>query len=149
MTPGQQQTQPTGLEIAVQWGQLPPEHLRAALKALEPQLAREHAYRMACLKAEMQSEKDRRAHVLRMTGLVAGLAMAVGMLAAAVVLGVNGQPWLAAALSGPSVIVLVKIFVLGHVGADDVKQLMKGSNSQMPAPPQPAPEPTPGSPPFV
>ncbi|MFE6696457.1 hypothetical protein [Streptomyces sp. NPDC057718] len=48
----------TGLEIAQTWGKLPAEHLKVALQALEPQLAREHAVQLA--KEELASERERR-----------------------------------------------------------------------------------------
>jgi len=102
MTPGSDRL-PTGLEIAQQWAQLPPEHLRVALKALEPQLAREHAYRMA---------KERFAHRLLMAGLSMGFGLSLVMLVAAVLVGLQGQSWLAALFSGPSMLTLVGMFVL-------------------------------------
>ncbi|WP_055480983.1 hypothetical protein [Sphaerimonospora mesophila] len=102
----------TGLEIALQWGQLPSEHLQAALKALEPELQREHAFRMARLEAERREAKERRTHQLYICGLVAGFVISVGMLAAAVVLGTNDQPWLASMMTGPSLLALVMMFVL-------------------------------------
>ncbi|MFG1706474.1 hypothetical protein ACFLIM_25095 [Nonomuraea sp. M3C6] len=37
---------PSGFEIGSLWGQIPVEHLQVALKALEPQLKREHEFRM-------------------------------------------------------------------------------------------------------
>ncbi|MEV1168591.1 hypothetical protein [Nonomuraea sp. NPDC049784] len=147
MIPNQEQQPLTGLEIAMRWAELPSEHLSAALKALNPQLAREHAYRMAQLAAETQEKADRRNHRLQMTGLITGLVLAVGMLAGAVVLGVNNQPWLAAAFMGPSLLVLVKIFVLRESAAADVKAVQKAyATAQAPAVP-PAAEP--GAPPLV
>lgn len=100
------------LEAAFQWSSLPPEHLRIALTALEPQLAREHEYRMEQLRLEARAEADRRGHVLYLGGLVAGFTIVVGMLTGAVVVGVSGQPWLAAMLAGPSVLALATLFVL-------------------------------------
>jgi hypothetical protein len=79
------------LEEAFQWSSLPPEHLRIALTALEPQLAREHEYRMEQLRLETQAEADRRGHVLYLVGLVAGFAIVVGMLTGAVVVGSGGR----------------------------------------------------------
>ncbi|GAA3516787.1 MULTISPECIES: hypothetical protein [Streptosporangiaceae] len=51
------------------------------------------------------------------------VAIAIGMLTGAVVVGVNGQLWLAALLTGPSLIALAKIFVLRRSDATDMKQL--------------------------
>ncbi|GGN51638.1 hypothetical protein GCM10012285_41950 [Streptomyces kronopolitis] len=113
--------QPTGLEIAMQWAELPAEHMKIALDALEPQLRREHEMRVLQQKSEhqlalaqvrAQEESAKRAHMLYLGGLIAGFAISVGMLSGAVVVGVNGQPWLAAMLSGPSVLALTTLFVL-------------------------------------
>lgn len=143
MIPDQQQQPLNGLEIAMRWAELPAEHLSTALKALNPQLAREHAYRMAQLASEAQEKADCRRHRLQMTGLITGLVLAVGMLAGAVMLGINDQPWLAAAFMGPSLLVLVKIFVLRETTTADIKAVQKAhANVQPPAA-------APGAPPLV
>ncbi|MBT2234777.1 hypothetical protein [Nonomuraea sp. NEAU-A123] len=147
MIPDQEQRPFTGLEIAMRWAELPPEHLSAALKALNPQLAREHEYRMAELTAEAQEKKDLRNHRLQMTGLITGLVLAVGMLVGAVVLGVNDQPWLAGAFMGPSLLVLVKIFVLRETIAVDIQAVQKAHANAQPTTVPPAAEP--GAPPLV
>ncbi|MER6514727.1 hypothetical protein ABT158_48520 [Nonomuraea sp. NPDC001636] len=115
----------TGLEIALQWSKLPPDHLRSALKGLEPQLAREHEYRMAILQLQDKASRERRAMIKYMVGMVAGLIVALGMLGTAALLGLNDQPWLAAAFSGPGVIALVKIFVLGRSAAADIREMRR------------------------
>ncbi|MGW3352157.1 hypothetical protein ACWDA3_53440 [Nonomuraea rubra] len=120
---------PTGLDIALQWSQLPSEHLQAALAALEPQLVREHEYRMAALTAETQTAKDKRALVKHMAGVAAGFVIALATLTGAVVLGAHDQIWLALALTGPSVFALVKIFVLRRATLDDLKQLRRMHNT--------------------
>lgn len=110
-----------GLEVARAWADVPVEHLEVALKALEPQLLRDHEYRMAQqqidrelkLKAmEAVEIRAKRAHALYLAGLVAGFIITVGMLTGAVIVGSNDQPWLAAMLSGPSVLALATVFVL-------------------------------------
>jgi hypothetical protein len=136
----QQQWQPTGLEIALQWSQLPPEHFQAALKAIEPQLVREHEYRMALLHTETQRLKERRALIRHLTGLGAGFVIAAGMLVGAAILGVKGQPWLAGVLTGPSVFALVKIFVLRQATTDDLKRLRQSQIMPQIATPTPEPE---------
>ncbi|GAA2284933.1 hypothetical protein GCM10010149_33220 [Nonomuraea roseoviolacea subsp. roseoviolacea] len=113
----------SGLEIAAQWAQLPAEHLQVALKALDPQLKREHEYRMAQLDKQEREIAARRTHMLHMTGIVAGFAIAVGMLVAAVLLGMNNQPWLAVLLSGPSILALIKVFVLRSSGSADMEAM--------------------------
>jgi hypothetical protein len=104
--------EPSGFEIASLRGQIPVEHLQAALTALEPQLKREHAYRMRHLDKQELLVAARRKHAIHMAGIVAGFALAVAMLVSAVLLGISGQPWLAALLSGPSILALIQVFVL-------------------------------------
>ncbi|OEJ53491.1 hypothetical protein [Streptomyces agglomeratus] len=117
------QHQHTGLEIAMQWADLPAEHLQVALKALEPQLRREHELRMAeqsairqmeleTLRAQTRDAAARRSHSLRVVGLVAGFLLSAAMLAGAVVVGMEGHVGLASMLSGPSVLALASLFVL-------------------------------------
>lgn len=133
----------TGLEIALQWAKLPPEHLNNALKALEPQLKREHAYRMTLIDADERERVNQRAHELHRWGLIAGFVLAVGMIIGAVVLGVAEQTWLSAALFALTSS-LVALFVLRKPPAD------KG-NKAIPAPPIPqsAPAQDPGGAPLV
>ncbi|MFE3738982.1 hypothetical protein [Streptomyces sp. NPDC059134] len=141
--------QPNGLEIAMQWAELPPEHLRNALAALEPQLAREHEYRMAQDKAlqeanllrlrlQAEEEQNRRTHNLYMVGLIAGFIIALGMLTGAVVVGVNGEPWLAASLSGPSVLALAGLFVLRKSSSTSTGRPDRTADAE----PESLPEPT-------
>lgn len=110
-----------GLEVARAWADIPVDHLEVALKALEPQLTRDHEYRTAQqridreleLKAiEVGESRAKQAHALYLSGLVAGFVITVGMLSGAVIVGSNDQPWLAAMLSGPSVLALATVFVL-------------------------------------
>lgn len=113
-TPARGHSEPDGFDIATRWMTLPPEHLEVAMKSLEPELARRH---------ELQMNRERRAHALSMASLCAGFAISVGCLVAAVFLGLGGQLWLALTLSGPSLLTLAKLFVLGSSDATDVKQL--------------------------
>ncbi|GAA4199775.1 hypothetical protein [Microbispora amethystogenes] len=141
MTPDREQPL-TGLEIALQWGQLPAEHLQAALKALEPELRREHEFRIARLEAERQEAKDRRMHQLYLSGLIAGFVISVSMLGAAVVLGMNNQPWLAAMMAGPSLLTLVTMFVLRRSDTTSMKAAAKAKTNiaSINLPPTQAPE---------
>jgi hypothetical protein len=70
--------------------------------------------------AEQERSKSReaanaRSHALLSRGLWAGFIVVVGMLTAAVVVGLQGHEWLAAAFSGPGVIALGSLFVLRKV----------------------------------
>lgn len=122
--------QPSALDIAAQWAQLPAEHLAVALGALEPQLAREHALRMEversrgqAERARLQAEADekRRVHGRHVLGVYAGLAVALATLGASVYFGTHDQPWLAITFFGPTLLALVKIFTLRRSDADDAK----------------------------
>ncbi|WP_225848196.1 hypothetical protein [Streptomyces sp. HPF1205] len=148
--------QPSALDLATQWASLPPEHLRIALKALEPQLAREHelrleqeraAERMNVALAENAAREgaDRRAHIRYLSGLWAGLVISLFMLTGAVVVGTAGQPWLAAALSGPSMLALARIFVLRRSDPEDLREAgrVATGGTTPDTPPGPAPDPGP------
>ncbi|MEV6079369.1 hypothetical protein AB0L80_30310 [Streptomyces sp. NPDC052069] len=125
-----------GLEVARAWADVPVDHLEVALKALEPQLMRDHEYRMAQqqidheleLKAiEVGENRAKQAHALYLAGLAAGFIITVGMLAGAVIVGSNDQPWIAAMLSGPSVLALATVFVLRR---NDAAQTLAVARSQ-------------------
>ncbi|MDQ7909048.1 hypothetical protein RB614_31445 [Phytohabitans sp. ZYX-F-186] len=104
---------PAGLELARRLATaLPADELQAALRALEPELCREHEWRLRSAQLKHEESQARRAHVLYLVGLGAGFLVSMTMLTGAVIVGVHGQPWLAAALSGPSVIALTTLFVL-------------------------------------
>lgn len=139
-----------GLGIAAQWGEvLGAEKLEIALKAMEPQLKREHQLRIKQLdnqryRAEQEAagrgaERERAAalakaegeraardaekhrnHVFRMSGLITGAVLALSLLGAGVAVAPS-QPWLAAGLCGPSLLAVLKIVVLRRSDAGDVK----------------------------
>jgi hypothetical protein len=105
----------------MKWSAVPPEHLKVALAALEPQLRREHQVRLAQIRGELQRRSEelhaqevaaRRAHVLFLVGLVAGFVLSAGMLAGAIIVGDHGHVGLASILCGPSVVALASVFVL-------------------------------------
>jgi predicted lipid-binding transport protein (Tim44 family) len=124
-------SQVSAFEIALQWANLPPEHLRIALTALEPQLARDHE--LCVQRLAMQEAKDRRTHMLYMFGMMAGFILAAAMLGAAVVVGINGQAWLAALLSGPSMIALVTLFILRRSDASTIKTVEQSQHEALQA----------------
>ncbi|MGW4541692.1 hypothetical protein ACWEOP_27985 [Streptomyces chartreusis] len=134
----------SGLEIVLQWAQLPPEHLEIALKAIEPELAREHEWRMEQARLKVLDTRDRRAHALYLGGLAAGFILAGGMLTGAVFVGMNGSPWLASLLSGPSLISLAGLFLLRRIDPAHARETGRahraalGLISQQPAPADPA-----------
>ncbi|GAA0499025.1 hypothetical protein Ade02nite_83550 [Paractinoplanes deccanensis] len=81
--------------------------------------------------ASSREAADARSHQLLAWGLGAGLVVVLGMLAAAVVVGVQGHVWLAASLSGPGVIALASLFVLRKLDARSVRAI--GAPPQPPA----------------
>ncbi|MGW6877116.1 hypothetical protein ACWGF3_13370 [Streptomyces xanthophaeus] len=153
---------PTGLAYALQWSQLPAEHLQITLKAIEPELKREHELRMEreTHKQELEIERIRlasarsqlafdeqqakRGHTLYLVGLVAGFLLSTGMLVGAVIVGLNNQPWLSALLAGPSLLALATLFVLRkndrtlNAGAEQNARRALNA-SQQPAPPPAGP----------
>ncbi|MEV6726362.1 hypothetical protein AB0M94_36175 [Streptomyces xanthochromogenes] len=157
-----------GLAIAAKWGTtLGADKLEVALKALEPQLKREHQARMKQLdnqralaeqrhaaaeaaadrasameKAEgeraARNAERRRNHVYRMSGLLSGVVLSLALLSAGVAVAPT-QPWLAASLCGPSLLALVKIFVLRRSDAGDIRASERAArqNGTTVVPPQP------------
>lgn len=101
-----------GLEVALQWAMLPPDHLKVALESLELELARQHELRVLHAKIRAQAEKDHRNYILYVCGLISGFIIVLSMLGASVIVGVNGLPWLSAMLAGPSLLSLAVLFVL-------------------------------------
>ncbi|MEU6988537.1 hypothetical protein ABZ946_34850 [Streptomyces sp. NPDC046324] len=139
-----------GLSIAKQWGAvLDPAQLDVALRALEPQLRREHRERM--FRLEMQREaaeqaarekREEAAHKRYMAGLVAGSVVAIAMLGAGVYVAKDSW-WLSVLLCGPSLLALVKIFVLRRSDAGDMDAVSgatrRGMNAAGGAQPPPPP----------
>ncbi|WP_405476450.1 hypothetical protein [Streptomyces sp. NBC_00009] len=144
MTSNQQPRQLNSLDIAMQWAALPPEHLKAALAALEPELARLHELSLLRARLEFKEAQDRRTHNLYLGGLIAGFIVVVAMLSGAVIVGINDMPWLAAMLAGPSVLSLAGLFVLRRVDSASARETGRAHRealaaSQPPTAPAPAP----------
>lgn len=136
--PGEVAASLGGLEIARAWADVPADHLEVALKALEPQLVRDREYRTAQQQIDRELQlramdvaenRARQSHALYLSGLVAGFVITVGMLAGAVIVGSDDQPWLAAMLSGPSVLALATIFVLRRSDAAQSRAVARGQRS--------------------
>jgi hypothetical protein len=107
--PTQPPRQPSALELANQWAQLPPEHLAAAVKALGPQLRREHELRQEELR--QIATQEHHSYVLYVMGMAAGFLIAITSLAAAIILG-GRNPTLAGILAGPGLASVITTFVL-------------------------------------
>ncbi|MDX5461277.1 hypothetical protein [Micromonospora tulbaghiae] len=98
---------------------IPDDRFELVFKTVEDQLARNHELLMVREEtrrreaaAQLAAEAARRSDRLLLLGLVAGLVIVLGMTAASIVVGLQGHVWLAATLSGPSVIALASLFVL-------------------------------------
>ncbi|MEV7372930.1 hypothetical protein AB0O51_18875 [Streptomyces sp. NPDC090301] len=154
-----------GLGIAAQWGEAlgGPEKLQAALKALEPQLRREHelnklrlerqeadaARKAAAEETEarrradaVEREEERRArermavrhHKHQMRLLHSAVALSVLMLGGGLyAMPANG--WIAGALCGPSLLSLLRIFVLRRSTDTDVREAGRSARGAGNAPP--------------
>ncbi|MFJ3432744.1 hypothetical protein ACIPMU_04160 [Streptomyces cyaneofuscatus] len=153
-SPGSDPVLFAGLDIARKWGEaLGTEKLDVALKALEPQLRRDHKERMTRLDmqrhaAEQERQflerREKRAHLRHLAGLTVGAVIAVAMLGAGVYVAAEAW-WLAVLLCGPSLLALAKVFVLNRSDPDDMKALSAGGRSATNAAAQaqpPAPPPT-------
>ncbi|SMF67732.1 hypothetical protein [Streptomyces sp. Amel2xC10] len=143
---GSQPDRASALDIAAQWAQMPAEHLTAALKALEPQLKREHELRIlqennrARLEEQRlrtEHKKEKRRHRLNVLRVSFGLAVVLGALSGAVHLAVHDQPGLALLLVGPTVLALAKMFLLKRSDAGDLLQsvaALRTASSTLPPP---------------
>jgi hypothetical protein len=139
-----------GARIAMQWRDLGAEQLGAALRAMEPELRREHRQRMAQL--EFQREENQRQHVERQQQradrrrtieLTVGAVIALAMLGGGIYVAPESW-WLSTLLCGPSLLALAKVFVLGRSDPDDMKAVAGASRISTNAagqaqPPQPPP----------
>nr|QIZ02078.1 hypothetical protein HEP87_42935 [Streptomyces sp. S1D4-11] len=147
-TPDEDPILSAGMQIAMQWRELGAEQLKAALQALEPELRRDHRALMLRLEMERDAEqrgheerREQRAHRRQMTEVVVGAVLALAMLGAGVYVAPD-SPWLATLLCGPSLLALIKVFVLRRSDPDDMNQVARAARSSTNAagqapPPQP------------
>ncbi|MYS40655.1 hypothetical protein GTY23_05230 [Streptomyces sp. SID5998] len=126
-TPDEDPIISAGMQIAMQWRELGAEQLKAALEAMEPELRREH--RQLMLRLEMQraaeerryeERREQRAHKRQITEVIVGAVLALAMLGAGVYVAPHSW-WLATLLCGPSLLALIKVFVLRRSDPDDMK----------------------------
>lgn len=102
---------------------LPPEHFKLALKIVEAQLVRTHELPLEQERIRVREAADTRSHTLLAWGLGAGFVVVCGMIAASVVVGLQGHVWLSTSLSGPGVVILASLFVLRRIDARSIRQL--------------------------
>lgn len=149
-----------GMDIAMKWGAvLGPEKLQIALRALEPQLKRDHQALMkrldmqaeaaaradaavaAAAEREAQEKREQRKHTRHMAGLTVGAVVAVAMLGAGVYVANTDAWWLAIVLCGPSLLALAKIFVLRRSDPGDMQAVTAAARSATNAASQAQPPP--------
>jgi hypothetical protein len=134
-----------GARIAMQWRELGAEQLGAALRAMEPELRREHRVRVMQLElqretAQRQHEErqQQRAHRRHVLELVVGAVVALAMLGGGVYVAPESW-WLSCLLCGPSLLALVKIFVLRRSDPGDMAAVAgatrTATNAGTPPPP--------------
>ena len=108
------QRQPSALELASQWIQFPPEYLSAAIEALEPQLRREHELRKKEL--DQVTLRERHSFTLRIMEVMAGFAIALTSLVAAIALGKRDLTLAGILLTGPGLTNVITTFVFRWPG---------------------------------
>ncbi|MET7980149.1 hypothetical protein ABZW44_45730 [Streptomyces mirabilis] len=118
-----------GARIAMQWRDLGADQLGAALRAMEPELRREHRERMMHLElrreAEQRQHEDRqqqRADRRHTVEVAVGAVIALAMLGGGVYVAPESW-WLSVLLCGPSLLAIAKVFVLGRSDPEDMKSM--------------------------
>lgn len=133
------------MHVAMQWKDVDPAHLAAALAAMEPALKREHReriLRMNMMREDAQrkhaQELAKRHHVRDLAYLGVGAVVALGMLTAGVLVAPHHW-WLSTLLCGPSLLALAKIFVLRRSDDGDMRAVAgaarQSTNAGAPPPP--------------
>ncbi|MFD5016659.1 hypothetical protein [Streptomyces chartreusis] len=138
-----------GARIAMQWRDLGADQLAAALRAMEPELRREH--RLQLMRLELEREEAQRKHTerreqrenrRRIAELAVGAVVALAMLGGGVYVAPESW-WLSCLLCGPSLLALVKIFVLRRSDPGDMAAVAgaarTATNAATPQPPPPVP----------
>ncbi|WP_411576710.1 hypothetical protein [Streptomyces mutabilis] len=114
------------MHVARQWKDVDAAHLEVALSAMEPSLKREHRERMMRMTMMKESEErhyaerqEKRRHTQYLVNLIVGGVVALAMLAGGVLVAPQHW-WLSTLMCGPSLLALVKIFVLRRSDASDM-----------------------------
>jgi hypothetical protein len=132
----------------MQWKDVDPAVFQTALASLEPSLRREHRERV--MRMEMQ-QQEKAAEALerqrarrdrhRMVQLVCGTVLALGMLGGGIYVAPHSW-WLSLLLCGPSLLALLKVFVLDRSDEGDMAavsgalaKVLKASGQAPPPPP--------------
>lgn len=138
-----------GRYVASQWNTLDPEHLSAAMRALDPELRRAHRERMTRLQLQheadiraQQERQERRQHQRSMASLIGGGTLSLAMLGGGVYVAADAW-WLATLLCGPSLLAIAKVFVLRRSDPDDMRFMDRTARSSTNAAGQAQPPQTP------
>ncbi|WP_051909014.1 hypothetical protein [Streptomyces sp. NRRL F-5635] len=114
------------MHVARQWKDVDAAHLQVALAAMEPSLKREHRERMMRMTMMKETEErqyaerqEKRQHTQYLVNLIVGGVVALAMLAGGVLVAPHYW-WLSTLMCGPSLLALVKIFVLRRSDASDM-----------------------------
>jgi hypothetical protein len=115
--------------VAEQWAELDPEKFDLALKALEPRSKRAHQVRLrqlAIQEADAKRAADdviaKRHHTYQMANLIVAAVLSLAMLGGGIYVAPTNI-WLALGLCGPSLLALMKVFVLRRSDEGDMKNL--------------------------
>ncbi|MDT0405923.1 MULTISPECIES: hypothetical protein [Streptomyces] len=121
-------TEELALSYAKEWARLPPQHLRVALKTLEPVMMRRH---------ELAVMREQNRHRLWMAGLLAGGVTSLGSIGGAILFGLLHDPLMAGVMLSPSVFAVTKMFVLRKSEKSDMRAARSalGSVTQQGGPP--------------
>jgi hypothetical protein len=128
MAEGTSTPEELALSYAKEWAQLPPTHLRVALKQLEPMMVRQH---------ELMIARDKRRHVLDMIALCGGTFISVCSVVAAFYFGMDKNYPAAGIMLGPSVLAMAKLLVLRKSDTKDTRAAGAALNAVTQLPPQP------------
>lgn len=139
-----------GARIAMQWQHLGADQLGAALRAMEPELRREHRERLRQLDIQQEAaqqqlveRQQQRVHRRQLAELIIGAILALTMLGGGVYVAPESW-WLSTLLCGPSLLALAKIFVLRRSDPADMAAVSAAARTstnaggQVPPPPPPA-----------
>ncbi|WP_141746794.1 hypothetical protein [Streptomyces agglomeratus] len=141
--------------VAEQWAELDPEKFDLALKALEPRSKRAHQFRLRQLAMQEVAAKlaaddviAKRHHTYQMTNLIVAAMLSLAMLGGGIYVAPTNI-WLALGLCGPSLLALMKVFVLRRSDASDMRNLgrfLGNAGNAGPPPQPPSPPAGPGGP---
>lgn len=100
------------LSYAKEWAQLPPQHLRVALKTLEPTMQRQH---------DLLVIQARQRYILDLVGLISGFIVSLASVGSAFFFGLSNNYVMAGVMLSPSVFAITKILILRRSDKRDMR----------------------------